>query len=90
MLYYLVIFFDKQISQLQKAILGIITIQILQVIVITYYQPLLESIYLNKKLIPTEPESGYLPFDLSDLPDLVEKPIMKTQNGFSVVMSVNN
>ena len=36
--------------------LGIITIQILQVMVISGDQPLLESAYLNKYSIPTKPE----------------------------------
>ena len=59
--------------------LGIIAIQILQVMVISGNQTLLEFVYLKKYSIPTKPESGSSPFDLWDLPDLAEMLLVKTR-----------
>ena len=50
--------------------LGIITIQILQVMVISGDRPLLESVYIIKLSTPTKPGSGSSPLDLSALAEI--------------------
>ena len=66
-----------QIWQSLTLFLDIITIQILQVVVISGNWPLLEPVNLSKYLIPTKSESGCSPVDLSDLSDLAEILILK-------------
>ena len=58
---------SERSDKYEMLFLGIITIQILQVTVISGDWPLVKFTYISKYSIPTKTESGISPLDLRDL-----------------------